>query len=46
MENIQQEIAQCLKETIGQYCAFDKEELIKASGKLYNVFTTTPSIQK
>ena len=40
MKAIQKQIADCLKETVGQYYEFDDEELIKAVEKLYNVFTS------
>ena len=36
---MQQQIADCLKETVGKYYEFDEEELIEVVEKLYNVFT-------
>ena len=46
MESVQQQIAQCLKETVGKYYTFEEEELINVTDKLYNIFNNNKNQQK
>ena len=45
MESVHQQIAQCLKETIGKYYTFEEEELINVTDKLYNIFNNNKNQQ-
>ena len=38
MESVQQQISNCLKETVEKYYIFQEEELIEVIEKLYSVF--------
>ena len=46
MESVQQQISQCLKETIGKYYTFEEEEVIDVTDKLYNIFNNNKNQQK
>ena len=46
MESVQQQISQCLKETIGKYYIFEEEELIEVIDKLYNIFNNNKNQEK
>ena len=46
MESVQQQISNCLKETIGKYYTFEEEELMYITDKLYNIFNNNKNQQK